>query len=634
MEPSVEQCNILNQLINTNVVVDSVAGCGKTTTIKYVSMAFRRDNILVLTYNYNQRKKSREEFRKLNLKNITVHTFHSFVYHNYDNTCSRDEGIRKIIGGNIPPSDSCNYNILIFDEVQDMTDLYYQLTLKIIRDFTNGTPRILILGDYLQCINTFNGSDIDYITNPEKYYNGDWSHCNLNETFRLTPEMALFVNNVMSELGESRELISNKPNGVKPQYYICDVDFIYFKILEYLTKYEPNDIMIISPSTKKDNRVNNLCNMLTSKRIPLYVSGDRESRTDTTTGKLLVSTINAVKGDERPVIMLLNFDDSILPKMMNKDKSPNAIIYVALTRAKRELLVFHHEKNAFIVKRSVIESCCDFKIETKLKIKDEVCLKPKTPLLSSYSVTDLVKYISNDIKMECMKYINVSKIRDAGDNIATGICNIVTSKVNGSQEEVSDINGFLIPAYHSRFSFNFKVLKDLFHKIHNKGPSRLLVDGYIRELISVSDDILFDDDYEICKLLRAVTIYLGLRNNLLFRIEQIAEYNWITKESLNACNDRLNELLTISACFEVPVEISMTDNINIVGIIDVIDSDIVYELKCTSMLEEEHILQLALYSLLVPGKIYRLYNIYTDELLEINITDATMIANILINKKV
>ena len=47
-----EQNNIINLLKdNKNIIVDSVAGSGKTTTNLYIAKSFPKLNILLLTYN-------------------------------------------------------------------------------------------------------------------------------------------------------------------------------------------------------------------------------------------------------------------------------------------------------------------------------------------------------------------------------------------------------------------------------------------------------------------------------------------------------------------------------------------------------------------------------------------------------
>ena len=651
VQPTHEQMEILEQLVSgNNVVVDAVAGSGKTTTIKYISMAYRLDPILLLTYNTNQRKNTKEESLKLGIKNIHIHTFHSCGYNFYGEECSRDSGIRDMLtrdskpnidgyssvnyGGLIDISKDELFSILVIDEVQDMNDLYYKFTLKIINDLCATNVKVVLIGDFQQGINSFNGARIDYILNPETYFSGNWSRCNLTKTFRLTEPMVSLVNAVNESFGGYRKLISQKQSHKQPEYYICDTKFVYKKVCEYLANRSPHDILLLTPSTRTNKQVTELCNMLSKDKVPLYITGEKSnSKHELSNGKLMVSTIHAIKGDERPIVFLVGFDDGVLPKMMkDADRCNGSLVYVALTRAKEQLLIFHNYSNAFIVPRSVIEKHCRFEITVdsfrKNYLNREYVDKNKPK-----AVTDLVKYLSSEIIVECMKYITIEPLQPAGDNIA--ICNnipsVVPSTIEGSIEDVSDINGFLVPAFHSRFCFDFAELGRYFDEQYSQNGLLPAVKRYIAEVREFSDEFFLDPYYfadtQSEQLLRMATIYDGLRNKLFYRIEQIKNYNWMTSEFLEICSGRIASQVSDSARFEV-----VAGRGPVVGVIDVIDRGCVYELKCTSMIEEEHILQLALYAYLMPGKKYRLYNIYTDELIELHISDPSRVAEILLKK--
>jgi len=87
--------------------------------------------------------------------------------------------------------------------------------------------------------------------------------------------------------------------------------------------------------------------------------------------------------------------------------------------------------------------------------------------------------------------------------------------------------------------------------------------------------------------------------------------------------------LNKSSIFEKYIERLTYNNIIIKGYIDCIDQDIIYEFKCTNYITPEHILQLALYSYLIndSNKKYKLYNIYTDECIEIIVSDDVAVVN-------
>ena len=97
-EISIEQNNIIQQLLlNNNVVVDSVAGSGKTTCNLHIAKYFHNKHILLLTYNSKLKLETREKATKLGLHNIEVHSYHSFCVKYYDKLCFTDTIINKII---------------------------------------------------------------------------------------------------------------------------------------------------------------------------------------------------------------------------------------------------------------------------------------------------------------------------------------------------------------------------------------------------------------------------------------------------------------------------------------------------------------------------------------------------------
>ena len=73
-----EQLTIVNNLGLNNVIVDSVAGSGKTTTNIYIAKKYSDLNILLLTYNAKLKMETREKVSNLNITNLEVHSYHSF----------------------------------------------------------------------------------------------------------------------------------------------------------------------------------------------------------------------------------------------------------------------------------------------------------------------------------------------------------------------------------------------------------------------------------------------------------------------------------------------------------------------------------------------------------------------------
>jgi len=96
-KPSNEQQNIINQIIANNIIVDAVAGSGKTTTILHIALKYVKLKILVVTYNTKLRLETLNKIQELQLKNIEVQTYHGFCTKYYQDNCKNDNQIINIL---------------------------------------------------------------------------------------------------------------------------------------------------------------------------------------------------------------------------------------------------------------------------------------------------------------------------------------------------------------------------------------------------------------------------------------------------------------------------------------------------------------------------------------------------------
>ena len=79
LEPSSEQLAIIQAAgEGKSVAVDAVAGSGKTTTILFLADKYPGKTFLLLTYNARLKLEVRQKASELQLKNLEVHTYHSF----------------------------------------------------------------------------------------------------------------------------------------------------------------------------------------------------------------------------------------------------------------------------------------------------------------------------------------------------------------------------------------------------------------------------------------------------------------------------------------------------------------------------------------------------------------------------
>ena len=80
---SQEQKDIIDKFKDNNIVVDYVAGIGKTTTNLYIAKHFAKSKILLLTYNSKLKLETRNRVETLKIKNLETHSYHSFCVKYY-----------------------------------------------------------------------------------------------------------------------------------------------------------------------------------------------------------------------------------------------------------------------------------------------------------------------------------------------------------------------------------------------------------------------------------------------------------------------------------------------------------------------------------------------------------------------
>ena len=93
-----EQEFILKNIVEgNNVIVDAVAGSGKSTVVLSIANKIPDKKILQLTYNSMLRAEVKQKVDQLDLINIRVHTYHSLAVCYYLSTAHTDTGIRHIL---------------------------------------------------------------------------------------------------------------------------------------------------------------------------------------------------------------------------------------------------------------------------------------------------------------------------------------------------------------------------------------------------------------------------------------------------------------------------------------------------------------------------------------------------------
>lgn len=594
---SKEQKLIVDSLQHSNVVVDSVAGSGKTTTNLYIAKEYTDKNILLLTYNKKLKFETRQKVAELGLTNIEIHTYHSFCVKYYKHNCYTDVVIMDIIKVNSKKKSNFKYDLFILDESQDMNPLYFKLICKVMKD-NNNSSKICILGDKYQSIYSFNSADPRFIIHADKLFNGfnsfPWVSHNLSVSYRLNSQMATFINN--SLLFENR--MKCVKNGAVVRYIIANTfesKFSTYKPLIEIHRYirmgyRHEDIFVIAPSVKcKNSPIRQLANQMTNYNIPLYVptSDDERLDEDILNNKIVFSTYHQVKGLERKVVIVFGFDASYFQyygRNCNPHRCPNEL-YVAVTRASECMTIFHHYNKNFLqfIDPDTLPDYVDFIESNRLNISDCDC---DCDIPNNISVTNLLRHLPSLVTQEALTYINVSVKYEKENTIDIPI----KTKQNNLYESVSDINGIAIPVYYEA-------------KMNNKIS---IYKRCMSEFIKLNDPPINirninPQDITVEQLLFISNLWNTISSGYTYKLKQINYYNWLNKSKLDECVERMKKYIGESAVFERPFMVEDEPELAghaLQGDIDCIDGNNIWEFKCVQQIDDIHVLQLALYAYL------------------------------------
>lgn len=634
---SEEQKNIVDNINENNIIVDSVAGSGKTTTNLHIAKRYNNYKILLMTYNSKLKLETREKVNLYGLNNLEVHSYHSFCVKYYNRNCFTDTTIKKILKEKTNPLKHFNYDLIVLDEAQDIRDLYYELVCKIYKDNNNNKTNICIFGDRRQSIYEFNTADSRYIVYADKLFNfnnKNSKRCNLSTSFRITNTMATFINKCVLK---EDILKANKITNIKPRYIICDTfdDNKYkttrtFKEVEYYLSlgYLPEEIFIIAPSLKSDKSpVRQLENLikknLTNINIFVPISDDEKLEEDILIGKLVFSTFHQVKGLERKVVIVFNFDQSYFA-YYKKDANPNYCpneLYVAITRAKEYLTLFHHDTNDYLpfINNKKIDKYTYF--ENNLKFHEH----QEDKKITNKSVTELIRFLPDTIIDTCLEYISIIENTDFQTNIIK-----IPNKTKNTEtnENISEINGLFIPAL-----FEYKLKKEItIIKMFKHFDYTSKIQQY--NILNFDFNNINIHLLNISELLYICNCWLACNNGYLFKICQIKKYDWLTDEVIINCLLQMSKLnISKNSSFEfgllIDNEIELLEY-SIQASFDCLDieNNILYEFKCTNEINKSHLLQLAIYMYMYEIYKYKLnkkektkyvlYNIYNNKYYELN----------------
>jgi len=684
-KPSEEQQDIINHIKQgKNVVVGACAGSGKSTTILSAAIQMPEKRFLQITYNASLRKEVKEKVRELAIKNLVVHTYHSLAVAKYTPIAHTDTGIRYLLHQKFSPTTPIQpQDVIVLDETQDMTLLYFQLIVKYMHDMRT-TFQLMVLGDYMQGLYEFKGADIRFLTHADQIWakypqllSTEFAKCTLKMSYRITQPMASFVNEAM--LGDNRLLACKEGD---PVIYMRDSMYrlqtsVVFYIRELVKRgVNPSQIFVLGASVKGPNsQIRKIENALSEAGIPCHVPMFENDKIDEKVmeGKVVFSTFHCVKGRQRDYVFVVGFDQSyftFFAQKLDQDKCPNTL-YVATTRATKQMFLLESGENSddmpleflkFTHKEMKQKPYIDFRGQPRTIFYERTDKNANMKVkIHQTTPTDMIKFIPESVLEQISPLLDGLFVKECEASEQELNIPTVIKTQQGYYEDVSDLNGIAIPAMYfdyirnkwSNGSANISLLYELIDDaVENlRGGSH----NFLRQVV----DNLEPECETMENYLYMANVYVAIQEKLYFKLKQIGgdEYGWLTTNTLAKCKQRLLSVLE-EECTSARPEIEKTvlhkldldahsniddclrgefpgDLFRFTARTDLLTEKTMWELKCTSVISQDHMLQVIIYAWIMRtldpkfSKSVKIFNIKTGEILRLE-SDKAMLDRIVI----
>lgn len=663
LPPSPEQQVAIDTLLNTkkNLIVDACAGSGKTTTILHLAQSAPETQFLVLVYNRRLMLETKQRIENLSLTNVVVHNYHTLGSRYYTSESATDQGLKRAVEDDMSVINGMElpqFSVLILDEQQDMTPILKRFVDKVIRDKGFVGPdrqpkagkslRVVVLGDTRQEVYGFNNADSRFLSmadHPEVFgyiNHEDWILAEQTASNRITKANADFINQQLLKDPKGKPMRAIKSRDVsgrpypQPRYVICDpyedlVDEVQ-RLLE-IPGVSPNDIIVLSPSVRGISPAIYLANDLAIRGIPVFRSDSdiSEIAPEVAHGKVLICTYHQAKGIERKASIVLGFDQGYHNFYNKVSKDPIAVTnpqYVAATRALEYLVLIHAHTNASLpfVDLETVDQTCELVMKRDLDIKPLVTGR-KIP---QFGVTALCRNVSETLITDCLSRLKFKMLAEPAYGSSPPPSEIRDQY--GLVETVAGITGTAIPAiFQWRRSKRLailpgplKLLSPPKRPTKRRNPLRALPKEYYERIQSIKDgdesgvltagDILFLSNLEMAAKDKDITKLLSI---------PLMGYTWLTEAYCQDIHYLLNTLPGIAKisgrviAYEHlkhrkfpnithgggPTEPEKTSGVIINGAMDICrpkkENATVWEIKHSDSLSPEHLLQVAIYMLLL-----------------------------------
>ncbi|MBQ3433048.1 ATP-dependent helicase [Candidatus Saccharibacteria bacterium] len=291
------------------------------------------------------------------------------------------EEVVKLLGGK---------KYILIDEYQDFSQLFLAAVGAI--RMVAGSARLFVVGDDWQAINRFAGSEVEYFKEFEKIFPDGVRRCEITTNYRCDREVVekarKFMAKAMGEKGEFRAFSRRmgKVMVVDPRVTECELplvkydrrvsgrDAVYAEMARKMLGREPKrktvryvktvvelmranwkaqEIMLLHRNNEMNLEGMSLVGLTRGLKWGLERMGVMSA--EEFDAKVRVMTMHKSKGLEAEVVIILEADEGVIPKLHPDTllygmfgetlnvalDDQKRLFYVAMTRAKRRLYIIH-----------------------------------------------------------------------------------------------------------------------------------------------------------------------------------------------------------------------------------------------------------------------------------------------------
>lgn len=566
---SEEQQLVLDEVRNgKSVVVDSCIGSGKTRTLQAICDAFPNSRILYLTYNRLLKIDAQE---KITNRNTTVQNYHGFVYRYLSRRgikVSPDKQIRTFL-------EKCSdvpliYDIVCVDEYQDLEEDTVQLLLHIAKECPKA--QWIFVGDMQQKI--YDKTKVNVYKDCIEKIIPDYVPLAFTQSFRISKQHAEFLSNLWSK----------EIHGVNSDCKVETIDS-FSAILDILDTIPNKDVLVLGP---RFGLTQELVNILERRNPDKYNKQtvwtsirDKDENFPIQPNSLIVTTYDGCKGMERPVCIVIDWTnkhyESRVEKPFVDQKIITNLFCVAASRGKDRIIFYRDPVRMH---------------DTHLLQHSDLTLS-YTQDLPSYDPSTMFAFKHPADIRKCMEDLIIEDVPQEDTFIIeaeTHDGNIDLSPAVGVYQEIAFFK-----------NYNFQRILD--------GLEDRPILSRIRKWVSEQSNLTAEQ-----KAL-ALTAY----NTELFRYCNQATDKFLTNEMYEALMKRLSSKIKADST-RIQVPCHVVHEFTAFGYVDYVDeSNIPWELKFVSVLDNELYLQTAMYVIARKVPYAYLWNTRTNELKKVSI---------------